>query len=138
MQWYLRRAASSNEKRRSSTVRVAFVCSNAITRSQVRLLTGPQKGRVALLPRCSHHVSCENSGLPFTFTRVQFPLTPGYCVSVHKSQGQTLDVVGLIADTDSFAHGQVYTALSRTSGWSKIHVLMKERFLLNLVHKHVL
>jgi hypothetical protein len=104
----------------------------------VRLLTGPQKGRVALLPRCSHPVSCENSGLPFTFTRVQFPLTPGYCVSVHKSQGQSLNIVGLFVDTDSFAHGQVYTALSRTSGWAKIHVLMKEIFLFNLVHKHVL
>jgi hypothetical protein len=112
--------------------------SSPMTHFQVRLLSGPQKGRVALLPRCSHHVSCENSGLPFTFTRVQFPLSPGYCVSVHKSQGQSLDIVGLIADTDSFAHGQVYTALSRTSGWAKIHVIMKEKFLFNLVHKHVL
>jgi hypothetical protein len=105
---------------------------------QLKLLSGMQKGKIVVLPRCSIHVSCENSGLPFAFTRVQFPLIPGYCVSVHKSQGQSLDVVGLIADQDSFAHGQVYTALSRTSGWAKIYVLMKDRFLMNLVHKHVL
>ena len=74
---------------------------------QVRLLTGTQQGRVILLPRCSCHVSPENSGLPFAFARVQFPMVPAYCVSVHKSQGQTLDIVGLCMDQDCFAHGQL-------------------------------
>ena len=74
---------------------------------QVRLLSGTQKGRVMKIPRCSSHVSQENSGLPFCFTRVQFPLIPAYCVSVHKSQGQTLHKVGLFITQDCFAHGQL-------------------------------
>ena len=74
---------------------------------QVQLLTGTQKGRVIQLPRCSSHVSTENSGLPFAFERVQFPVIPAYCVSVHKSQGQSLDIVGLWIDQDCFAHGQL-------------------------------
>ena len=74
---------------------------------QVKLLTGTQKGRIIQLPRCSSHVSQENSGLPFAFSRVQFPIMPAYCVSVHKSQGQTLDNVGLWIDQDCFAHGQL-------------------------------
>ena len=74
---------------------------------QVQLLTGTQQGRIILLPRCSCHVSPENSGLPFAFARVQFPLMPAYCVSVHKSQGQSLDIVGLWIDQDCFAHGQL-------------------------------
>jgi ATP-dependent DNA helicase PIF1 len=74
---------------------------------QVKLLTGTQKGRIIRLPRCSSHVSQENSGLPFAFSRVQFPIMPAYCVSVHKSQGQTLDNVGLWIDQDCFAHGQL-------------------------------
>ena len=74
---------------------------------QVRLLTGTQKGRVMKIPRCSSHVSQENSGLPFCFTRIQFPLIPAYCVSVHKSQGQTIHKVGLFITQDCFAHGQL-------------------------------
>jgi len=107
---------------------------------QVKLLSGVHAGRIILLPRCSCHVSRENSGLPFEFTRVQFPLIPGYCVSVHKSQGQNLFKIGLIVDQDSFAHGQVYTAFSRTSGWANVHVLMpeKDETILNVVHKHYL
>ena len=75
--------------------------------TQVRLLNGTQKGRVISLPRCSSHVSQENSGLPFAFVRVQFPLMPAYCVSVHKSQGQSLDKIGLFVTQDCFAHGQL-------------------------------
>ena len=108
--------------------------------AQVKLLTGTQQGRVIALPRCSCHVSPENSGLPFAFTRVQFPLAPAYCVSVHKSQGQTLGKVGIVIDMDSFAHGQVYTAFSRTSGWPNISVLLpkNDTDLINLVYKHML
>jgi ATP-dependent DNA helicase PIF1 len=85
-------------------------------------------------------VSRENSGLPFDFTRVQFPLIPAYGVSVHKSQGQSLSRIGIVIDQDSFAHGQVYTALSRTSGWDCIHVLMpdSDEHIENKVFHHVL
>ena len=104
---------------------------------QVKIQSGIHVGRVICLPRCSCHVSRENSGLPFDFTRVQFPLQPAYCVSVHKSQGQSLTRIGLIIDQDSFAHGQVYTALSRTSGWDNITVLLPEGLghIENKVHK---
>lgn len=74
---------------------------------QVQLLTGAQTGRIMLLPRISCHVTTENSGLPFAFTRTQFPMMPAYAVSVHKSQGQSLHTVGLWIDQDCFAHGQL-------------------------------
>jgi hypothetical protein len=108
--------------------------------AHVKIQTGIHAGRVILLPRCSCHVSRENSGLPFDFTRVQFPLIPAYAVSVHKSQGQSLCRIGIIVDRDSFAHGQVYTALSRTSGWDNITVLMPcdDTFIVNKVYRHVL
>jgi len=104
---------------------------------QVKLLTGAQKGRVVMLPRCSIPVSQDNSGLPFAFTRVQFPLIPAYCVSVHKSQGQTLDKVGMFMEYPVFAHGQLYTALSRTSGWDCL-VVCAPGDLTNIVMQHVL
>jgi ATP-dependent DNA helicase PIF1 len=106
----------------------------------VKIQSGCHTGRVICLPRCSCHVSRENSGLPFEFTRVQFPLIPAYCVSVHKSQGQSLAKIGLIVDQESFAHGQVYTALSRTSSWLNITVMLPNDIshVTNKVHQHFL
>lgn len=43
----------------------------------------------------------------------QIPLRPAYAVTVHKSQGLTLDSVVLDTGDGCFSHGQLYTALSR-------------------------
>ena len=108
--------------------------------NQVRITTGKSAGRIVALPRLSCHVSRENSGLPFDFTRVQFPIIPAYCVSVHKSQGQSLAVVGVVAEQESFAHGQLYTAFSRTCGWHNIFVMLPrdDVSVTNLVYPHYL
>lgn len=107
---------------------------------QIKLLSGTQEGKVVMLPRCTFDISAENSGLPFAFKRTQFPIIPGYCATVHKAQGQSLDHVGLAFLQDCFAHGQLYTALSRTAGWHKLFVMMPsgECTLRNKVNKYVL
>lgn len=43
----------------------------------------------------------------------QIPLAPGYALTVHKSQGLTLDDVRLDLGRGAFAPGQLYVALSR-------------------------
>lgn len=46
-------------------------------------------------------------------TRIQFPLIPAFALSIHKAQGQTLEKVGLELSRHPFAHGMLFTALSR-------------------------
>ena len=45
--------------------------------------------------------------------RIMLPLIPSYAISIHKSQGQTLDKIILNIGIKEFAPGLTYTALSR-------------------------
>ena len=55
----------------------------------------------------------SQSGLDYNFKRVQFPVCLAFAMTVHKSQGQTFDRVGLYLEHPVFAHGQLYVAMSR-------------------------
>ena len=51
--------------------------------------------------------------LPFRFKRLQFPLRMCYAMTINKSQGQTINTVGLCLSPPVFSHGQLYVAVSR-------------------------
>jgi ATP-dependent exoDNAse (exonuclease V) alpha subunit len=47
------------------------------------------------------------------FQRVQFPIRFDFAMTTNKSQGQTLDFVGLHLHSPVFSHRQLYVAMSR-------------------------
>lgn len=53
----------------------------------------------------------------------QFPLTLGYAMTIHKSQGKTLSKVIIDISRGAFAHGQTYVALSRTRHANDMHIV---------------
>lgn len=50
-----------------------------------------------------------------------YPLSLAYAVTIHKSQGMTLDAANI--DPDCFADGQLYVALSRVRSIGGVHLL---------------
>jgi ATP-dependent DNA helicase PIF1 len=107
---------------------------------QFRITSGSHIGAVELMFPVVFHITSEASGLPFAIERRQFPVISAFCLSVHKAQGQSLAFVGLIFETDPFAHGQLYVALSRAASWDRIRVVMRSTVatLKNLVFKHLI
>lgn len=87
---------------------------------QFRLLSGKNAHSCEIITRAVFTITPEASGLPFTIIRRQYPVIPAYCLSVHKAQGQSIVKLGVIFESDPFAHGQLYVALSRVAGWSSI------------------
>jgi ATP-dependent DNA helicase PIF1 len=89
---------------------------------EARVATGPEKGRIALIPRI--RITPSDSSLPFTLTRTQFPIRPAFAITINKSQGQTLTAVGVYLPKSVFSHGQLYVACSRVGSPGAVKVLV--------------
>ena len=68
----------------------------------------------------------SNSKLPFDFKRRQFPVKSAFAMTINKSQGQTLQFVGLYLPDHVLCHGQLYLAFCRVSDFDKITVYLPE------------
>ncbi len=78
---------------------------------EIEISSGVHKGEFHYVPRLV--LSFSNATLPFTLRRIQFPLMPCWAMTVHKSQGQTMDKVGIYFTHPTWAHGLLYVAVSR-------------------------
>ena len=85
---------------------------------------GPCKGRDCFIPKIPTHPK-NSLECSIEFTRTQFPVKLCYSITINKSQGQTLDTVGLFLNQPVFMHGQLYVALSRTRTFSALHIVLK-------------
>ena len=86
-----------------------------------RIKSGPFQGKDVFIPRM---VLRGSEDLPFTIARRQFPIRLAFAMTINKSQGQTMDKIGLYLPQPVFAHGQLYVALSRARSMDSIKVLV--------------
>ena len=61
---------------------------------------------------------------PFIMTRKQFPVRLCFAITSNKSQGQTLEKVGIFLDSPFFSHGQYYVAQSRVGSSDALRILV--------------
>jgi ATP-dependent DNA helicase PIF1 len=62
--------------------------------------------------------------MPFTLRRRQYPIRAAFAMTVNKSQGQTLKMVGIYLPKSVFSHGQLYVAMSRVGSKEGVRVLV--------------
>jgi hypothetical protein len=89
---------------------------------QCCILTGDRAGTEVYIPRVPLEAKGESVFVPFQ--RLQFPVRPGYVVTINRSQGQTYSRVGLLLPSPVFAHGLLYVALSRVATFRHVSALI--------------
>lgn len=83
--------------------------------------SGQHKGKLLFIPRIPF-VPQEGT-YPFSMKRKQFPIRAAFALTSNKSQGQTLEKVGILLRRQFFSHGQYYTAQSRVGDSSKLKIM---------------
>lgn len=87
--------------------------------------TGERSGQnVTLCP--IPHTTFEDGSTPLPITRLQFPIKPAFAMTINKSQGQTLNHVGVFLSQSAFSHGQLYVALSRCTSPDNLKVYVAD------------
>jgi ATP-dependent DNA helicase PIF1 len=89
---------------------------------EASVAAGPYMGRTVLIPRISLVPSDETN--PIVFKRKQFPVRPAYAITINKSQGQSLEIVGLDLTSPCFTHGQLYVGMTRVTNPGNLHILL--------------
>ncbi|KAG6679025.1 hypothetical protein I3842_14G110200 [Carya illinoinensis] len=89
-----------------------------------KIAVGHHSGKRVFIPRIPFLPNVdENSGFPFK--RTQLPIRLSFAMTINKSQGQTLDFVGIYLPQPVFSHGQLYVALSRAKTASTVRILIR-------------
>ena len=87
-------------------------------------ISGSNVGTKIFIPRI--WLVSQDATLPFELKRKQFPVKLAYSMTANKSQGQTLEFVGIYIAREFFSHGQFYVAMSRVGHMDSVKILFKK------------
>ena len=109
---------------------------------EAQIITGTHVGEKVYIPRII--MSPNDSKYPFVVKRRQYPLSVCFAMTINKSQGQSLNKVGIYLNKQVFCHGQLYVALSRVTNKEGLKLLIddnecpSEDTAKNIVYKEIL
>jgi ATP-dependent DNA helicase PIF1 len=104
----------------------------------VEIATGKHKGKRFFIPRMA--ITPSDLDYPFDLKRIQFPIRSAFAMTINKSQGSTLSMVGIYLDEPAFSHGQLYVAMSRVACMENIIIATNssnEGTTRNVVYKEI-
>ncbi|XP_071695802.1 uncharacterized protein [Rutidosis leptorrhynchoides] len=92
---------------------------------QTEIITGTRIGEKVYIPRVN--LIYKDPILPFELKRKQFPIKLSYAMTINKSQGQSLNKIGIYLPKPIFGHGQLYVALYRATSPEGLKLLIKQQ-----------
>ncbi|KAF1865966.1 hypothetical protein Lal_00041664 [Lupinus albus] len=92
---------------------------------EAKIMSGKNVGHIIYIPWMS--MSPSQTPWPFKLIRRQFPIIISYAMTINKSQGQSLESVGLYLPKPVFSHSQLYVAILRVKNKKGLKILIHDK-----------
>jgi len=106
---------------------------------EAEIIIGNNVGKHVFIPRII--MSPSGTNWPFVLRHRQFPVRVAFAITINKSQGQTLNNIGVYLPSQVYSHGQLYVAISQVTSSVDIKIFNghgTDGYMRNVVYKEFL